>query len=350
MSERKGRFRPAGIRVGDREIETTASEKVLAVVLAVFIAIGAVWGYIKLDEVAQPDSTFYAPDRELLDRAEISAIQDHRQAVRSVGAARVDRRAATRQLELRREAYRTALDADEPSAELGVEYESAQAKLAAASRELAAAAAVEARTRPAAAVAQQQLTELRQVAAERDDADHARHDRIVFFLRMALLILMLGGAYRLLGRLRSRHSRYLPAALAWIGATAVLAVVMAGDYTDSYHRVRRGRASGDLDRRNRPDLGCVCGPAALSRETCSSSAGSSWGVSVLRIPPRRQASLRGVWPSGDRQLLELPGRPPSRYASLRILWQRLVRTVRSVGAALCEASHGGCLPRASMSG
>ncbi|MGB7686697.1 MAG: zinc ribbon domain-containing protein [Solirubrobacterales bacterium] len=234
MSEGKSRFRPAGSRQGDREIETTGSEKVLAVVLAVFIAIGAVWGYIKLDEVAQPDSTFYVPNRELLDRAEISAIQDHRQAVRSVGAARVDRRAATRQLELRREAYRTALDADEPSAELGVEYESAQAKLAGASKELAAAAAVEARTRPGAAVAQKQLTELRQVAAERDDADRARHDRIVFFLRMALLILMLGGAYRLLGRLRSRHSRYLPAALAWIGATAILAIVMAGDYTDSY--------------------------------------------------------------------------------------------------------------------
>ncbi len=234
MSESRSRPRPAGIRVGDREIETSGSEKILAVVLAVFITIGAVWGYIKLDEVAQPDSTFYVSDRELLDRAEISAIQDHRQAVRSVGAARVDRRAATRQLELRREAYRTALDADEPSAELGVEYESAQAKLVAASRELAAAAAVEARTRPGAAVAQKQLTELRHVAAESGDADRARHDRIVFFLRLALLILMLGGAYRLLGRLRSRHSRYLPAALAWIGATAILAIVMAGDYTDSY--------------------------------------------------------------------------------------------------------------------
>jgi hypothetical protein len=234
MSESRSRPRPAGIRVGDREIETSGSEKILAVVLAVFIAIGAVWGYIKLDEVAQPDATAYAPAQKLIDPEEFSAIQDHRQAVRSVGAARVDRRAATRQLELRREAYRTALDADEPSAELGAGYESAQAKLAAASRALAAAAAVEARTRPAAVVAQKQLTELRQAAAERDDADRARHDRIVFFLRMALLVLMLGGAYRLLGRLRSRNSRYVPAALAWIGATAVLAIVMAGDYTDSY--------------------------------------------------------------------------------------------------------------------
>ena len=41
-------------------------------------------------------------------------------------------------------------------------------------------------------------------------------------------------SYRLLIRLRVRNSRYLPAALAWIGATAILAIVMAGDYTDSY--------------------------------------------------------------------------------------------------------------------
>ena len=62
----------------------------------------------------------------------------------------------------------------------------------------------------------------------------SEHDRIVFLLRLGLLTLMLAGAYRLLSRLRSRNSRYLPAALAWIGATAVLACVMAADYTDSY--------------------------------------------------------------------------------------------------------------------
>jgi hypothetical protein len=235
MSESKGRFRPAGGRVGDGEIETSAAEKVLALVLAVFIAIGAVWAYVKLDEVAEKDSTYsYLPNRELIGPEELAAIEDHRQAIRSVEAARRDRRAATRGLEFRREAYRTALDADEPSAELRAEYESAQARLASASRELAAAVKVEARTRPGAVEAQEELTELRQDAAEQADDDRVRHDRIVFLLRLGLLILMLGGAYRLLSRLRSRNSRYLPAALAWIGATAVLAVVMAADYTDGY--------------------------------------------------------------------------------------------------------------------
>jgi hypothetical protein len=221
--------------VGEGEIETSGAEKVLAVVLAVFIAIGAVWGYVKLDEVGGKDSaSYYLPERQLLGQEEFSELQRHRQAARSVGVARSDRRAATREMELRREAYRTALDADEPSSGLQAEYESAQARLASASRVLAAAVAVEARTRPEATQAQERLAELRQDAAERADEDRADHDRVVFLLRLGLLILMLGGAYRLLSRLRSRNSRYLPAALAWIGATAVLACVMAADYTNSY--------------------------------------------------------------------------------------------------------------------
>jgi hypothetical protein len=234
MSESRRRFRPAGSRQGDEEIERTGAEKVLAVVLAVFITIGAIWAYEKLDEVAKPDSTTFAPDRRLLSSEEVAALRSHAQAIRSVEGARSDRRAATRQLELRREAYRTALDADEPSAELRAEYESAQAKLALISSDLAAAAALAAQTRPAAVQAEERLTELRQDAAAREDDDRARHDRMVFLLRLVLLVLMLGGAYWLLGRLRARHSRYLPAALAWIGATAVLAAVMAVDYTDSY--------------------------------------------------------------------------------------------------------------------
>lgn len=235
MSRSKSRPRPAGSRVGDGEIETSGTEKVLAVVLAIFIVIGAVWGYDKLDDVAGKDSTYsYLPDRQLVDSEEFSAIQSHRQAIRAVSRARSDRRAATRELELRREAYRTALDADEPAAGLRLEYESAQADLVSASEELASAAAAEARTRPPAVEVERRLTELRQDAAERDDADRARHDRIVFFLRLALLVLMLAGAYRVLSRLRSRNSRYLPAALALVGATAILACVMAVDYTDSY--------------------------------------------------------------------------------------------------------------------
>lgn len=234
MSENKSRFRLAGSRVGDGEIETSGTEKVLAVVLAVFIAIGAVWGYVKLDEVAKSESTSYVPAQRLIGLEEFSAIQTDRQAIRSVERARRDQGAATRRLEFRREAYRTALDASEPAAELKAEYESAEARLASAARKLDAAVTVERQARPSAVQARQRLTELRQRAAEDEGKDRTRHDRIVFLLRLTLLILMLAAAYRLLSRLRLRRSRYLPAALAWIGATAILAAVMAADYTGNY--------------------------------------------------------------------------------------------------------------------
>jgi hypothetical protein len=234
MSESKGRFRPAGSRAGDGEIETSTAEKVLAFVLAVFIAIGVFWIYDKLDEVAEPATSAYLPNQALIDREELAAITRHREAIREVAAAGSDRRAATRQLELRREAYRTALDAGEPSAELQAEYEAARARFASISLELKTAKAFEARTEPAAAEAEAQAIERRKdIGAERDD-EETKHDLIVFVLRLALLILMLAVSYRLLIRLRSRNSRYVPAALALIGATAVLAIGMAGEYTGRF--------------------------------------------------------------------------------------------------------------------
>lgn len=234
MSEKKSRLRPAGSRVGDGEIETSTAEKILAVVLAVFIAIGAFWVYDKLDEVAQPETSLHRPNAALLDRGEMSAIDRHREAEGAAREARREHRAATRQLEIRREAYRTALDAGEPSSALQAEYETARARFVSSSRELQAANAIEAQTEPAAAEAEAAATERREsIGAERDD-EETTHDRIVFLLRLVLLVAMLAGSYRLLLRLRSRNSRYLPAALALIGATAVLAVTMAGDYSGSF--------------------------------------------------------------------------------------------------------------------
>jgi hypothetical protein len=234
VSESKGRFRPAGGRGGDGEIETSTAEKVLALVLAIFIAIGAIWAYVKLDEVAKPETSTYLPNQALVDRGELAAITRHREASRETAAAQRDRRASTRQLELRREAYRTALDAGEPAAELKVEYEEAQATFAAASRVLKSAAGAKASTAAAAGEAEAHAEELRADAASERDDEETKHNRVVFLLRLTLLIAMLAISYRLLLRLRSRNSRYLPAALALIGATAVLAIAMAGDYSGSY--------------------------------------------------------------------------------------------------------------------
>ena len=40
--------------IGAEEIETTGGEKLLAVVLAIFIVIGAFWAYDRIDQVDQP--------------------------------------------------------------------------------------------------------------------------------------------------------------------------------------------------------------------------------------------------------------------------------------------------------
>jgi len=234
MSETKSRFRPAGSRVGDGEIETSTSEKVLAVVLAIFIAIGAIWVYEKLDEVAQPSVSIYQPNAALRDPAEQAAIERHRKALGNVRDARHDGEEATQQLELRREAYRTALDAGEPAAKLQAEYEAAETRLAANARELKIASAIEKRTEPAAVQAEARTEERRDEARTERDDEETKHDLIVFLLRLVLLVGLLAASYRLLIRLRSQNSRYLPAALALIGAAAVLAIVMAGDYTGSY--------------------------------------------------------------------------------------------------------------------
>jgi hypothetical protein len=184
--------------------------------------------------VAQPNGSLHQPNLTLLEGSDLEAVMRYRKAAGAFGGAQGDRAAATRQLEIRREAYRTALDAGEPATELKVEYEEAQATFAAVSRELKAARAAVDRTEPAATQAKAHADELRDDVADERGDEETKHDRIVFLLRLALLIGMLAASYRLLLRLRSRNSRYIPAALALIGATAVLALAMAGDYTDSY--------------------------------------------------------------------------------------------------------------------
>jgi hypothetical protein len=53
----------------------------------------------------------------------------------------------------------------------------------------------------------------------------------VLLLRLALILGMVASAIALLGILRSRRSRYLPLAIAWLGAFALLGVGLAADYS-----------------------------------------------------------------------------------------------------------------------
>jgi hypothetical protein len=206
-------------RVPVEEIEVSTGEKVLAVMLVIFISVGAIWGYVRIDDIGtvavQPTP------------AEQAAIEANDMANRARFHAQREVRAARNEVVSTREAYRTALDADRPAAALERDYVGAQAALDDAEGRREAARAEVSKTAPAARRAEARLDQERH-------SEQTRHDRQTFLLRLVLLAAMLGSSYYLLARLRRRRSRYLPAIYAWIGASGVLAIVMAGDYTGDY--------------------------------------------------------------------------------------------------------------------
>lgn len=206
-------------RVPVEEIETTTGEKVLAVMLAVFISVGAIWAYVRIDDIGAAHGIATPAERAAIDARE--AANRARWRVQS------EVRATRNEVARTREAYRTALDADRPAAALERDYVSAQAALDDAERRLEAAKAEAKRIAPGAEGVEASLAQERQ-------SEQSRHDRQTFLLRLALLAAMLGLSYYLLARLRRRRSRYLPAIYAWIGASGVLVIVMAGDYTGDY--------------------------------------------------------------------------------------------------------------------
>lgn len=215
---------PRPTRVDVEEIEITRTEKVLAVVLAVFFLIGGVWAYSKLDEISD---TRYRPPQVYFTPAEQAAVARHVQAQqRSFRAAEAEGR-ARQNLELAREAYRTALDAGRTAPDLERAYRSAQRDFVAAEQ-----AAREARQ---AAIAAEPAADAARRRASEQALDTSRQSELVsFLLRLGFLLATLAFGYWLLVRLRRSNSRYLVVAFAFLAYAAVLALVMSGDYLTDY--------------------------------------------------------------------------------------------------------------------
>jgi hypothetical protein len=211
-----------GTHVDVEEIQTTKSEKLLAVVLAAFLLVGGLWSYQKVD-----DSIRAAVDPAAVAPADRAAVERLDLASQHLLEAEEAERRALEQMELAREAYRTALDADAPAGTLERAYEDAQAEYEQAQAAVAAAREEVTEATPAARAAQ-----------ERIDADTRRTTRIEslgsFGARLLLVLAALGASYAVLGRLRAKGSRYLPLGLAGVGFAAIFAVVMAGDYVTDY--------------------------------------------------------------------------------------------------------------------
>lgn len=244
------------------EVEVTRMEKVLALVLVVFLVIGGVWAYTKLDDIGgsryrPPDVYFTATERAAVRRA-----ADARRHLTEAAAA-AER---TRQdLELAREAYRTALDAGRTAPTLARAYRVAQRKFDAAHTEALKAESEVTAAQPAADAAYRRAAE--------EASDRTRQSELVtFLLRLAFLLVSLAFAYWLLIRLRRANSRYSPVGFAFVAAAAVLALVMSADYLTDYIDVQE------------------LGPLVLSLVGVALTLATFWWLQrylARRIPQRR---------------------------------------------------------------
>jgi len=204
------------------DLQITRTEKLLAVVLTAFLLIGGIWTYTRLDDVVRDHVR--VPTTAL---AANPALARESRAQQRVFRAETRTRSALQTLELRREAYRTALEGKKQSARLERGYTSAQAAYAAAQRELAAARREQRAAAPAAQAAQ------RSVQAK-IDAALDRQERDAFLLRLAFVVASILFAYWLLGELRRRRTRWFPLSGSVVASATILALVLAADYVSDY--------------------------------------------------------------------------------------------------------------------
>jgi hypothetical protein len=212
-------------RVNVEDIGTTKGEKLLAAVLTLFLLIGGIWVYVKIDDAVRttspPDYSYRGTPAEQATLARLRDAERRRDSAQGAAATARDN------LELRREAYRTALDANRPAPQLEKAYNTAQARYAQAQRELASARRAVAEAQPAANEAQRHIDKVR------TGREHKR-ELLAFVFRLLFTIANLAFAYWLLSLLRRKRSRYYPVAMAFVAYAAILAFVGAADYLTDY--------------------------------------------------------------------------------------------------------------------
>jgi hypothetical protein len=221
-------------QVDPEEIQTTRSEKLLAFVLAGFLLVGGLWFYFNLDDIPDEPSALGIYGETFGSESDRTAVNRHQEAQFRLQNARSREQARRRDLEDRREAYRTALDAGRPAAELEQSYQRAQSAYEDARLQTRERQAAVTRLAPAAREARSRVA-VQQRQAQREFDDKRRdHDRNTFLLRLVYVLLTAAAGYWLLGRIRGRRPRYLVLALAFVGFAALQAIVMAVDYSSDY--------------------------------------------------------------------------------------------------------------------
>ena len=206
-------------RVDIEEIESTKSEKLLAVVLLAFLLIGTIWFYVKVD-VWVPGGPDYAagPAEQQAHQAQDDAWK------RQVGAEEVVEREKS-ELALAKNDFDIAVAKGDDAATAETEYKQAETELREAQRRLGEAQ-------------QQAKSAERAVArfdrARQERADHSGHNWAVAGVRLGFVVGWLLASLRIVSNLRRRQSRFLPLAFAAVGAGVITAIVYATDYITDY--------------------------------------------------------------------------------------------------------------------
>jgi hypothetical protein len=208
-------------RVETEEIASTRSEKFLAVVLTIFLLIGAGWAYAKTDSVAGVDRT------GAYTVAEQKAMDKQSDAADRLMTAEETSESAKADLDLARGDLSLAVDRGVPTTDLEKTYRATKTSYA------EARAALE-----AAKVAADKADEAAQAAKERHDRRTADEGSwrswLSAGLRLALIAALVLGGLRLIRRVRERESRYLPLGFAVAASGALMALVFAIDYITDY--------------------------------------------------------------------------------------------------------------------
>lgn len=206
-------------RVDTEEIESTRSEKLLAVLLAMFLLVGTVWFYVKIpswvDEVVpagDDTAVVQAEERQTVAENRRWDVESERDELRN-------------QLDLSREEYKVALQEGEDVAQAKAAYDAAQVDYDKASVDLKAATAESEAADKA-------------LKTARDDYERENHSGAKAWAVAVLRILFVAGwtfgAYQLIARLRRRESRYLSLAFAGAAVGAIMSLVFAIDYITDY--------------------------------------------------------------------------------------------------------------------
>jgi hypothetical protein len=217
----------------EQQVETTRVEKVLAVVMVIFLLIGGGWVLDRLEEL--PERPNWEQARQELGIPELQQEVDELQ--RAVGrAAKLEKETrqayeeAQTEYEFRREEYRTALDAGEQSPDKQRAYEEARETLEERKREHEVTQTLLEEKLQTLKQPREGLNARKQQLSERMRRWEGRYDLWLFLLRFGYAVPIFGLTVYGWQKLRAANNRYLIVGTAFVAAAGLQLAYVAVAY------------------------------------------------------------------------------------------------------------------------